>query len=235
MKRHGRHLEREAHEQQTQREHLHRRGRNRLRRNQAADAVEPRAPRQPVRERDAVQEERARKRAEQKILEGGLGGDRRIAANARQDVHGNREHFEGEENHEQVGRGRHEHHAGEGKQQQRVVLAARQPLALDGRRRKRQRQQADDDQHAGDEQPEVVGHDDAEARRVVIPERDARQGGPDEADDAERRNRHPLAGHAEGLRDHRGNGGSGHAGHRHDRVKGCDHRVPRGSWLVARA
>jgi hypothetical protein len=44
--------------------------------------------------------------------------------------------------------GCHQHHAGDGEQHQRVVLAAGQPLALDRRSRKRQRQQADHDQDA---------------------------------------------------------------------------------------
>ena len=73
MERHGRHLEREADEQQAEREQLHRRRRHRLRGNQAADAVETRAAGHAVGERDAVEEERARERAEQEIFERRLG------------------------------------------------------------------------------------------------------------------------------------------------------------------
>ena len=65
---------------------------------------------------------------------------------------------------------RHQHHAGDRKQHQRVVLALRQMLALDRRPGERQRQQADDDQHPGDEQAEVVGRHDAEAGGVVVPQ-----------------------------------------------------------------
>ena len=69
VERHRRHLEREPDEQQAERQQLHRRGRQRLRGNQAADPVELRAAGHAVRERDAVEEERARERAEQEIFE----------------------------------------------------------------------------------------------------------------------------------------------------------------------
>ncbi|OLD20306.1 MAG: hypothetical protein AUJ01_04430 [Acidobacteria bacterium 13_1_40CM_3_65_5] len=92
-------------------------------------------------------------------------------------------------------------------------------LAIDGRLGDRQRQHADDDQDEGDEQPELVGDDDAEARRAVFPEQHRRDGGAGEADGAKRTDRHPLAGRAERLGDHGGDGRRGHAGHGHDRVE----------------
>ena len=93
--------------------------------------------------------------------------------------------IEREEDHQQIRRGRHQHHAGERKQHQRVVLALRQPFARDRGRRNRERQHADHDQNPGDEQAEVIGNDEAEARLVVIPECD----GCDRRDGSECRDR----------------------------------------------
>ena len=175
---------------------------------QAADAIEPRAAGDAVGERDAVEEERARERAEQEVLERRFGRRRRVAPDAGQHVDRERQDLEREEDDQQVGRRRHQHHAGDREQHQRVVLAA--PAAA--RARSSAPENASDSMPTtiridGDEQPEVVGDDDAEARRVAVPQqrRDA-IAAPTRPIDAEPADRHPLAGIAEGLGDHRGDG-----------------------------
>ncbi len=223
VERDGRHLEREADEQQPHRHELQRRGCQRLGRDQRADPIEARAAGDAVGEGDAVEKERAGKRAEQEILERGFGGGRRIAANAGEDVDAKRQHLEREEDDEQIGGHRHQHHAGERKQHQRVVLAARQPLALDDRRRYRQRQHADDDQHAGDEERRNCRR----RRRRSWPRRGSRAApttiaAPASPMIAERPDRHALAGRAERLGGHRRDRRRGDAGHRHDRAERCE-------------
>ena len=190
VERHRRHLEREADEQQAERQQLHRRRRHRLRRHAALPMRSSRVlPVSAVGERDAVEEERARERAEQEVLERRLGRRRRVAADAGQHVDRERQHLEREEDDQQVGRRRHQHHAGEREQHQRVVLAARAaararssaPRTPATARRRRSA-------IAGDEQAEVVGDDDAEARRRCwFHSSDRRDRRADQADDAERR------------------------------------------------
>ena len=82
----------------------------------------------------------------------------------------------------------------------RVVLARRQPIALDGLRREDHGQDADDDEHEVDEQREVVGGDDAEAFGVAIPQQDRGDAGADQADDGQAADRHLLVPAAERFR-----------------------------------
>ena len=207
VERHGRHLEREADEQQADGDAA----------AAASAAIACAAIRLPMRssrvlpvsavgERDAVEEERARERAEQEVLERRLGGRRRVAADAGEHVDRERQHLEREEDDEQVRRRRHQHHAGDGEQHQRVVLAA-----AAGRSRsivgpeKASDSSPTDDQDPGDEQPEVVGRrrrrSSSRCGSTAATERDGRA---DETDDAERADRHPLARRAERLGHHRG-------------------------------
>ena len=140
------------------------------RRDRRADDVEPRRAGDREGERDAVEEERAREGAEQEVLERRLGARRARAAQPGQDVDRQRQHLERQEDHQQVGGGRHQHHAADREQRQRVVLAGRQPLALHDVVREHHRQDADDAEDDVDEEGEVVGADDAEADRVGVPE-----------------------------------------------------------------
>ena len=106
-------------------------------------------------------------------------------------------------------------------QHQRVVLARRQPLALDTsaprtaivRMPTTTRMQVTNS-------AEVVGDDDAEARRVAVPEQHAsRRAAPTQADEAEPADRHPLARRAERLGHHRGDAGRVTHDHRDDGVE----------------
>ena len=73
-----------------------------------------------VGERDAVEEERAREGAEQEVLERRLGARGDVAADAGQHVDRERQDLEREEDDQQIGRRRHQHHAGDREQHQRV-------------------------------------------------------------------------------------------------------------------
>ena len=170
VERHRRDLEREADDHQADREQLHRRRRSGLRGHEAGDAIEPCAARQPVGERNAVQEKRAGERAEQEVLERRFRRRRRVAADACQHVHRERQHLEREKDDEEIRRRRHQHHAGRGEEHQCVVLARRQPLAIDGWARNRQRQHADGNQDPGHENAEVVGEHETEARQALVPQ-----------------------------------------------------------------
>ena len=220
---HRRDLERESHQQEADGKQLHRRRRHRLGGDQAPDAIEPGAAGQAVGKGDPVKKKRTRKRPEQKILEGRLGRGGRVAADAREHVDGERQHLQREKDDQEIGRCRHQHHAGDRKQQQRVVLALRQPVARDRRPGERERQESDDDQDPGDEQTEVVGRHDAEARGVVIPERGRGDACAREPDDAQRPDGYPLTRCAKCLCGHRGDRRRSDAQHRNERVERRQH------------
>ena len=123
--------------------------------------VEVRAAGEAVRERDAVQEERAREPAEDEVLEGAFRARALVAAQARQHVERQREDLERQEDHEEVGRHGDEHHAGQGEQQERVVLAGGQAVAVDGLRREHEGEQA----HAHQDQTARTGRSRRPGRR----------------------------------------------------------------------
>ena len=74
-------------------------------------------------ERDAVEEECGGEAAEQEVFDGGLGGGGLALAEAREDVGGDRGDLKADEDHEQLDRASHEHHAGGAEEHERVVLA----------------------------------------------------------------------------------------------------------------
>ena len=109
MERHRRHLERKPHGQQA-----HRGERQRQRADVSlgapGDGAEVRRVGLPVRERDAVQEERTGERAEQEVLHGALARGEPVRE-AGQDVQRERQDLERQEHHDEVGRGGDERHA----------------------------------------------------------------------------------------------------------------------------
>jgi hypothetical protein len=115
----------------------HRRGRNPY-----PDFVQARRAGDGVRERDPVEEERARERPQDEVLEGRLGAVRVAALQTGHDIDAQRHDLERDEDDEQVARGAHQHHAGHREQQQRVILARRQVIALGRTPRKQDRQQS---------------------------------------------------------------------------------------------
>ena len=129
VERHRGDLEGEADQQQADRDEDERVVAHRLRGQVGADAIEARAAAQPVGEGDAVEEERARERAEQEVLERRLGRPRIVAPDAGQHVDGDRQDLERDEDHQQIVGGRHHDHAGDREQDERVVLALRQAVA----------------------------------------------------------------------------------------------------------
>ena len=135
VERHGRHLEPEPDEQKADRQQMHRSRRHRLLGHERPDAVEPCRPGQSIGEGNPIQKERARERTQQEIFQRRLGGCAGITANARQNIDSQRQHFERQKDHKEVGRRGHEHHAGKRKQHEREGPAARQTPAVDGGRR----------------------------------------------------------------------------------------------------
>ncbi len=77
----------------------------------------------PERESDAVKEEGGGEGAEQEVLDGGLGAGGLALAEAAEDVGGNRGDFEADEDHEELDRAGHEHHADGAEAEQGEVLA----------------------------------------------------------------------------------------------------------------
>jgi hypothetical protein len=126
-------------------------------RHVAADAIEARAAGQRVRQRDPIEKESTREGAEQEVLEGPFGARRIVAPHAGEHVDRQRENLQGQEDEQQVGCDRHDHHAGNRKQRDRVVLTGGQVLSLDRGTRERNREHADDDERGRDEQAEIVG------------------------------------------------------------------------------
>ena len=107
VERHRRDLEREADREQPDAENRQRRRRRgALRRQRDADLLEPGRAGDRVEERDAVEEERARERAEQEILERRLGAGDAGAAEPGQHVDRERQDLERDEDDQQVGRRR---------------------------------------------------------------------------------------------------------------------------------
>ena len=204
MERDGGDLETEADGEQADREQRQRAVR--ARGDRRADDVEPGGAGDDEGEGDAVEEERAREGAEQEILERGLGPRDARSAQAGQDVDRQRQHFERQEDDQQVGGRRHQHHPADREERQRVVLARRQPFPLHDVVRKHHRDDADDAEDDVDEEGEVVGADDAEADGVGVPQEARRDQGADEPDEAEAGDVHPLARMPDGLGQHRGDG-----------------------------
>jgi hypothetical protein len=87
-----------------------------------ADAAEIRRAGGSVDEGDPVKEEARRKGAQEEVLEGRLVGSDAPAAEAGEHVDGDAHDLEAEEDGDQIRRTRHRHHAGEGTEQQHVVL-----------------------------------------------------------------------------------------------------------------
>jgi hypothetical protein len=83
---HRRHLECKPDEQQPERKLGHRVLARALSGHGHADGLEARAADHAVRERNAVEKERARERAEQKILERALGALQQVSADASHDI-----------------------------------------------------------------------------------------------------------------------------------------------------
>ena len=101
-------------------------------------------------ERNAVEEERGGKRAEQEVLDGGLGGRDLGLAEAGHDVSGDGRDLEADEDHQELDRTGHQHHADGAEEDQRVVLAGVAGFAFKVFERAEQR--GDDD--CGDKQVE---------------------------------------------------------------------------------
>jgi len=118
-----------------------------------------------IHQRNPVEKKRRRERAQQEILHRRFGRLQRIAAVSRQDVAGDRTHFQADERGEQLLRRSKHAHAGRGKQQQRVKFREGKPFAL----QVRPGRQHDEKRHRAHEQPEEktkgIGlHQPAEAR-----------------------------------------------------------------------
>jgi hypothetical protein len=112
-------LEGEAHHQQPEADHRQRVGRG----ERGADLREVQRAGGAVDQRHAVQEQPARERAHQEVLERGLVAAQLAAVEAGQHVDRDAHQLEAEEQHQQVRRRHQQHHAGGGQQQQPVELA----------------------------------------------------------------------------------------------------------------
>jgi hypothetical protein len=120
--------ERKSHQEQTGGEQLHRGGPERG--HLAADPIEPGAAGQPVQRQSHRKNALANAPSMKPEAASVAAAESRRRPSAR--GRGPRR----QEDHEQIGGRRHQHHAGE--QHERVVLAARQPLTVDGRGGQRQ-------------------------------------------------------------------------------------------------
>ncbi len=199
-------LERKADREQPDREQRDdRRFAGALPRQRLANLFDPGRAGERKGERNPVEEEGARKSAEQEVFERGLGPACAAPPNTGEDVNSQRQNLERDEDDEQIGRGRHHHHAADGEEGQRIVLAGRNPLPLDDIPRHQHRQNADGAEHEVDEEGEVVGADDAHAVGVAVPERDRGDGCTGKTDEAEPGNRHPFPWLPECLGEHGGN------------------------------
>ncbi len=152
MERHRRDLEAEADEQQ--REPGHQRARSRTgcccARNCEIPVSEV-VPVAPYDERDPVQEDRRRERAEHEVLDAGFLRAQPAAVECGEHVQRNRQHLEREEHDDQVVRGGHDDHAEAGEEHQREVLGRFELLATQVGDGHQQRERGRDD----DEDPEV--------------------------------------------------------------------------------
>ncbi len=101
-------------------------------------------------QRDAIQEERRRKRTQQEILQRSLDAARLALAEACQDVRRDRRDLEADEHHQQLDRAGHQHHARRAEENQREVLAGMRGVAFKIIERAQQRDQHD----AGNQQVE---------------------------------------------------------------------------------
>ncbi len=120
---------------------------------------------------------------------------------------------------QQVHRLPHQHHAGDGEEHDRVVLAGRQAVAIDRLRREHDGQDADHHQHQVDEQAEVVRGDHAEAFGAAIPQQHRRDACTDQPDDRQAAERHALPAAAERLREQHDEARQRHAEDRDDGVE----------------
>ena len=186
---HQRDLEAEAHQQERQAEtELQREA---VRRDRTRDDVEPRAAGGAVDERDAVEQERARERAQQKVLDRGLARTRVAAQRPRQHVDRHRHDLEGEEDHDQVVGRRHERHA-RGREQDQCIVFARRYLVLaqivDGHEERARRSRTHQD---GEEERVAVGAERVleAAGHLSVPEPEHRYDGDRQAAQSENRER----------------------------------------------
>ena len=102
---------------------------------------------------DAVEEEGGGKGAEQEVLDGGLGCGGATFAEAGEDVGGDGRDLEADENHEELDRRGHEHHAGGTEEDEGEILAG---VAVGGIE-VIERGENGDDRDGGDEEVEVDG------------------------------------------------------------------------------
>jgi hypothetical protein len=116
-----------------------------------------------VEQRDAVEKERGCEAAQQEVLDGGLGGRGAAFAEAGEDVGGDGGDLQADEDHQELDRAGHEHHAGGAKEDEREVLAgvgdhpsghARRGPRGDGGLKVVQRAEQRDQHDGGDEQME---------------------------------------------------------------------------------
>ena len=120
-----------------------------------------------VHQRDAVEQERRRERAEQEVLERALGGSLAAAVDAGERVHRDRHQLDAEEDDHQVARGGEQHHARRREQDQHVRLGRLDPRAhvvVHAQRDREHRPEQDDDV---DEPAEIVERDRARGRPSI--------------------------------------------------------------------
>jgi hypothetical protein len=185
------HVERHRRDLEPERDHEHRdagqqhraRGGGRHRRG---DLVEPERPGRSIDERDAVEQESGRERAEQEVLHRRFVRAALRPPRAREHVDADRHHLEAEKNDDEVGRRRHHDHAGDRERDEAVVVAGRDARALEVRHRHQHDEDAGDEEDHREE--DAVG---VEGERAV--ERHGLLAGEERGDDG--RNREADQGH----------------------------------------
>jgi hypothetical protein len=115
-----------------------------------------RAARAAVNEGDSVEQESGGKRAEQEIFQGGFVRSHIITLKAGEHVGRDGKNLDSEERQDQVSAGRHQQHARAGEQQQSVVLAAADGLALVEAHRDERRDGRDHQKQPLEEKREII-------------------------------------------------------------------------------
>ncbi len=125
------------------------------------DGGEVGRPRRAEDQRDPIDDESRRERAEQEIFNACFLGRHHFAVESGKNVERDGEHFEGKEDDNEVGGLHHEHHANHAEEQQGVVFAALQSHAFDVAKGQRHAEQTADELQGVEEGRETVAHDHA--------------------------------------------------------------------------
>ena len=165
MKRGGRDLETETHEQQTSADDEHR-PQIRLRRDPLRDIDQTRAAGGTVDQRDAIQEEAGRNRSQNEVLHRRFSAARTAPIHAGQHVNREGHQFDAEEDEHQIPCGREHHHAGGREQHQHRDLRTERRAAMVFGVEKDEREHRTEQDHEIDRPPEpITGY--AQVRRAV--------------------------------------------------------------------